>query len=680
MSDPSSSTPPSLTPQSTGTQESTKKTRPQVAFYPNVNATNKPQKPFSRSAAKRESVMALGSIEHLQHYFTKTGIAAKKEFNTQRKGLVPALGGALAHFKGNPSLNSLPEFELPPSPAMPALQNPAFPPYVKTFEVDPENLRPGVIEDLSAVELVWKLPSAESQQNPDFLGVDNHGSAKFDVLNVLKTTTRAIRSVRNYLLSLPDDTSDAQRQQFRPTSLSSAETHKRRQPSQPNDRSNPVAAIRRSALEVLTILRALEESSRIPLSDDAYDVQSDHLSNSGSHSRVASPSGISEDVDQISDNDADTSFAFSVVQVQGRRDSVLVWEEEEDEFKQPSDDEREHRDRWDEKLVLGSGWLYKQDIKPELLAREQEVIGRYLEAVDEILFGGRKGGIRGWERERERMARKEKMERDARTKGRRVSSSGSGLEGESAEGGNTSARAVRRVASTSILDRMQDLTVVEEPEAMDSLEEDDDAVSVEDDELPQWAKRSAFVDEPLSRAHALLVALLPATLLPTLGNSPDRAELLQALSSGQLLCVAYNAGVRRSRKPWGYISKDAIHDIVALEEAASGSDDKDTVPRGWTFRRTDNLRLWAAALRLRYLLSIVTPALPLIPDSRPLAVDGTPLQSPSPSTVKFPTNEPPVYFDARVVARKEDGWEQMLENVLERWVRAVVDERRGDAR
>ena len=56
-----------------------KKTRRSTAFYPNVNSSNKLQKPFSRSAAKRESVMALGSIEHLQHYFTKTGIAAKNE-------------------------------------------------------------------------------------------------------------------------------------------------------------------------------------------------------------------------------------------------------------------------------------------------------------------------------------------------------------------------------------------------------------------------------------------------------------------------------------------------------------------------------------------------------------------------------------------------------------------------
>jgi len=90
MASDSSESPLVLTPESTGTSVATglstpdtsftaKKARRQTAFYPNMNSANKPQKPFSRSAAKRESVMALGSIEHLQHYFTKTGIAAKKK-------------------------------------------------------------------------------------------------------------------------------------------------------------------------------------------------------------------------------------------------------------------------------------------------------------------------------------------------------------------------------------------------------------------------------------------------------------------------------------------------------------------------------------------------------------------------------------------------------------------------
>ena len=93
-------------------------------------------------------------------------------------------------------------------------------------------------------------------------------------------------------------------------------------------------------------------------------------------------------------------------------------------------------------------------------------------------------------------------------------------------------------------------------------------------------------------------ALLPSSLQRLLPDEPDRTPLLQALSSGQLLCVAYNAGVRRSRKPWGFVSRDAIHDIAALESQSleEGSQEADRAKRGWTFRRTDNLRLWAACV------------------------------------------------------------------------------------
>jgi hypothetical protein len=102
----------------------------------------------------------------------------------------------------------------------------------------------------------------------------------------------------------------------------------------------------------------------------------------------------------------------------------------------------------------------------------------------------------------------------------------------------------------------------------------------------------------LARALSLLVALLPSdllSLLPPPSNS-DRGTLLQKLSSGQILCTAYNVAVRRSRKPWGYIAKAAIHDIAALEAEAAGDTegDKEKKKKGWTFRRTDNLRLWAA--------------------------------------------------------------------------------------
>ena len=53
-------------------------------------------------------------------------------------------------------------------------------------------------------------------------------------------------------------------------------------------------------------------------------------------------------------------------------------------------------------------------------------------------------------------------------------------------------------------------------------------------------------------------------------------------------------------------------------------------------------------------------------------------------TFTFPNNvkmnhrrESLIVFDARVVAKKEEGWEDMLESVLFRWVDKVVEERRA---
>ncbi|KAI0290203.1 hypothetical protein BC826DRAFT_1092574 [Russula brevipes] len=650
MSDISSSTP-SLTPQSTGTQDSSPRTsarkpRPQAACYPNVNAANKEEKPFSRSAAKRGSVMALGSIEHLQHYFTKTGLISKKETNTQRKGLVPAIGPLTTHIKGNPSLSSLPELELPPSPALPAQSLPAFPPYVKTFEGDPENLRPGITHDLSAVEDVWRLRADDNAQAPDPSLLSAHPTRQTAV------TTHAIRSVRNYLLSLPDEHGGSRsqpRQSFRPASLSTSERQKRRV-SAGAARTDPLARIRRAALDLLTVLRDLEERARIPLSDDAYDAGSDR----SSQSRVASPT-------ELSDVPTDASFSVSVMHVGGRRESILVWDEEEDDFNVDEESERLPRER---------GWLYKVDLKIEDLKKQQEAVAQYLDTADEVLFGGSKREIRGW--------------------GRRSSAPLPDPDsGTPAAGPARSGAAVRRVASADVLGAMQDLVIAEEPEALQTLAEehddvDDDTSSVDDDDLPRWAQRGAFSDGELPRAHGLLVAFLPASFLSHLPTSPDRMELLNALSSGQLLCAAYNIGVRQSRKPWGYINEDSVHDIIALEDAlsASAAADGSQAEKGrksWTFRRTDNLRLWGAALRLRYMLPIISPAPPDVSTtlkSPPTVAE--PAASSSPSTPK--SSESPIFFDARVVARRDDGWEDMLERTLLRWTLAVIEERRNHSR
>ena len=46
-------------------------------------------------------------------------------------------------------------------------------------------------------------------------------------------------------------------------------------------------------------------------------------------------------------------------------------------------------------MAIGSGWLYKQDIKIGELRKQQSVIVQYLNTVDKVLFGGRKGDLRG---------------------------------------------------------------------------------------------------------------------------------------------------------------------------------------------------------------------------------------------------------------------------------------------
>lgn len=98
----------------------------------------------------------------------------------------------------------------------------------------------------------------------------------------------------------------------------------------------------------------------------------------------------------------------------------------------------------------------------------------------------------------------------------------------------------------------------------------------------------------VDRAYALIFSFLPPHLQFALSPASSRSSFLESLSSGQLLCVAYNAAVRKSKKPWGYVSKDGIHDILALEKAdrEANEGNGDARRKGWTFRRTDNLRLW----------------------------------------------------------------------------------------
>jgi len=89
-----------------------------------------------------------------------------------------------------------------------------------------------------------------------------------------------------------------------------------------------------------------------------------------------------------------------------------------------------------------------------------------------------------------------------------------------------------------------------------------------------------------------------------------------------------------------------------------------------------------SALRLRYMLPIISPTSPDVPTMPPSQTSQTSAipasAAPSPSTRKC--SESPIFFDARVVARRADGWEGMLERTLLCWTSAVVAEHRNSCR
>ncbi|KAB5590437.1 hypothetical protein CTheo_6129 [Ceratobasidium theobromae] len=731
----------------------TKKSRRQTAIYPNT--LRAAPKPFSRSAAKRESVMALGSIEHLQHYFTKTGIAAKQRPSVRTKGLVPAIGGRNGHIRASSSVTSIPE--LPPSPMVP---NPSILlPFVpKAYEADPAQLKPGVIRDLKAVERAWQIDSNDQlAPNPD---------TGFDVLATLRVTTHAIRSVRDYVVSLPDDhitsvgkglgpyrssafsapgtrkdpvqvnstmpslasviqtsTGNGQLPTLRTVSGGSTGSSSPVPPSSPakpraslvaqhtgtsvqnmgqstqpfpSRPEDPLALVRRAALDVLTALRGLEERSRVEPDPSAAPQTQSRLSTRASHEALSASSRSATPADRVgspgmfhsgdeADRDSATSFPASTLgtssapvlprlQIPGGggastetvlvhgRGAVQVWSDsDEEDFLA---DEPEKREVWDEKLVLGGGWLYRSDLGDQDVAAERAAVGRYLDVVDAVLFRGRRGvGKRGWDRER-RKGRKSEL-----ASGHETPANSSVMSDSEDEPMGS-----RRI-SGALSEAMKYLSVAEDDTLVEVDEEGEEA---DEEGLPDWATVEPFGSDLIgegifrwcgseltcaARTSALLRYLLPPHLIPHLPESPNRETLLTTLSDGQMLCVAYNAGVRKSRKQWGFINAQSIHDTTTatLEEKAAGS---------WTFRRRENLGLWAAALKLRYVIDIV-PA-------EPKSTHPTRHFHEAPKPEAEAGGYAPNQFSPIVVAKHESGWEDMLERAIWQWVNAVVTERKQD--
>jgi hypothetical protein len=576
-------------------------------------------------------------------------------------------------------------FDLPPSPMPPAPPSPgvsSVPVAPSPYIANPEVLKLGVIDDLDAVESAWHLgvsPHARSRLSlsQDDLDPSSPSDAAhahdFDVLHVLKITTRAIRSVRNYLLALPDDHPTLHFganliEAFRHHSLSRRGISSRRlvsgsstpRPSTATPSTilsspsvgvgaplpappDPSSIIRRAVLDVLSALRVLEERSRLPLSDEAYEAGTGLL-------RVESPISFALDKDAgasgsviSADEESDAAGSVTLVsassphpprspkpeiiplKVQGREKAVPVWaDREEDQWSDFDGDAVEKQDPWDERLVLGGGWLYRRDVNLASVEKERSVVKRYLDLVDEVVFSNSipsTPGQRGWQRARLESAAKTRMGKSPRQS--LAASDGSPTKH------SESSHARKRLISTTLLDAMSEISMLTvEPEPALQDEGRGGTLNVPDDPLPDWARRSSYPNDPLRRLCSFIAAHLPPELLnflpsptvstsspdpfissptPTPGNADEfRERLLVALSDGQILCTAYNVAVRRSRNPWGYIHLENVHDLLGITKEPEEEQPELDMSLGstqragakakssWTFRRTENLRYWAA--------------------------------------------------------------------------------------
>ncbi|KAN0061501.1 hypothetical protein ACQY0O_006348 [Thecaphora frezii] len=792
------------------------------------------QKPFSRSAAKRDSVMALGSIGYLQHLYAKQGIASKTRPMT-KGAMTLAIGRA-----GESMLAATPEslvesptlskaklsrgdsdgqataedqhvlvtspeheaLELPPSPKAPTSTRPPYPVVAKPVEADPEALWPVMVEHLDTTCQLWGLlnlikterlqlssrrlsiepgsrrPSSRSStysaDGAD--GADEAPEASpIDLLELINATTKTVRSVRNYLLALPPASLSGKRlskasagalpkDRFKrqssfsslprtaslsPLPLEKAYGSLSRRVSSSHDTSpgsqrtmpsawqppsattaspasiadfdpgeeDPLTLVRKSALEVLSTLRELEEKYRLPPGHPEYD----KTENEETEAMPEDAAGLGVSLGQPRNARTPSSPAVRSLAT----------------LSNPSTADLSFNDGPDKG---GEGYLYRSDLKLADLGKERGIMSGYLTTVDRVLSV---------------------VQRPKQTKrtSKRLST------GFAVGAAETAAEPVEATTNPEITiqpgaaDNGVGAAEAHEPKAPESA--------------PAWARKGEYPGGEIGRIRAFLLAHLSpeegfellqlSTEVSESDNALDisRDQLLAALVDGSMLCHAYNAALRQSARPWGFIQPQEIHDLKAAEaealekqqmlakkaeaeaepfqvkdskgrrEASGATDEADDgkvcnrasvaspsnlmARPGWTFRRAENLRVWAAALRLRYhiqttsMSSLEPLSKPLLPGLGPPAKLGlhprrvfsdaaaaasttsiTTTSSSSSTASPAEAREEKqakkssgvhaetIEFEAKKVARKEEGWEKMLCNLIVRWLEAVAQEETGE--
>jgi hypothetical protein len=319
----------------------------------------------------------------------------------------PALGHAL-RYPGSLSTAPCTTPPLPPSPLLPPTV--ARPPYpiVENIKIDLDKLRSDGREAIRTVEEAWGLGGTETAE---VLRSDAHGSPnQVDILELLKASIDAVRSVRAYSMALPTamlpscgpttqstlripSGQGRMRQSLstpsRPAPRSVSSSGSMQSGSMPAVDEDPLSEVRKAALEVLTGLRALEERSRV--------VDSTALSMQPENTLTETGPPTQSRTSQGDDEPENSRLAPRTRDFEDQpRVTVSVDESEEEEdlsFFFPTESEDQTgvvKDSWYNRLndADRQGWLYRTDmtIDPDLL-EERRLVKTWLQAVDRRIFG-----------------------------------------------------------------------------------------------------------------------------------------------------------------------------------------------------------------------------------------------------------------------------------------------------
>ncbi|KAI9608016.1 hypothetical protein H4Q26_005469 [Puccinia striiformis f. sp. tritici PST-130] len=713
---PSSSPPPTPTTTTTttttnelsspGNMEQQNTNRPRMAYYTPMNPRQ-----FSSSAAKRDSVMALGSIAHLQHYFVRNGLATKNRNATHRNGIL-ALPGA-------DQLAEEDEQNLPPEPAPPPPKpsQPQFPagralPNLSDLESARQEVMAQLDQELHLPSSSPPSLSAAGSGNlqlsiPHSTDLENEGF----IINLISLTTHAVRSVQKFIITIPDpdifsstnisslggdlqrrmshlELSTAARPKIsRPGLFLGSASSRTSSPSRPDSpqlnanrrtsstfdpfaifkkravfgpvlstqspstlssptnnhnnhhhhhhKDDPLTILRKMSLEVLTCLKNIEHKFRIP----------------GSATPMEEEFGAAK-LGQINEDEEE----------EGEGETVLV--------------------------LPSMGWEYRQDISLDHLRNEALIVKDWLECVDGIL------------------------------EGLKIITAGSN-------------RHNRNLPAISLEEEHDHLEEHDEgsEEYQDEYQEheDDDDDEYDDDEeedneecLPDWARNDRFIslnniddqspsstkeeDLQLARLFNCLISHLPVDLLvhlvPPVGENGSKIGFLDSLSDGTLLCIAYNIVLRKSQRPWGFIPVESIHNLAVDQSVCTGlnnleiDDDKTSSTLGGgagagggpnkigiTFRRMENIKVWSAALKLRYLIKGEIPTTKSSPPNSNATTHHQHQQQLDPNSSPSHHHHHHLNhtkFDPKSIAKKSDDWDHALLYMILKWLESVKNEKREE--